>query len=274
MSDASRVPQRAARNTFHLGVYSTPRSSSRSSHRETVLIQVVARAKTHPVVMASHAFASHHAGVAWRGGGTLMDNSRDKNNGRKFPAIIAGAMRRGEEASVDITTTDPVAVTTPIEVSASSSTVPRRGALLGAAGAAAAAFSAFVVAPAGPALAGNLFEAYAEGDLASKGKIFMGPIGLSFERLTKLQAKESTMSVEELAQALGGATLDCLNPRGSLAAYSNVRVVCTIKILRRSATVGPAVKNAPDSDEAVNVVAAEQKLLVRTTDTSDPDAFI
>jgi hypothetical protein len=68
------------------------------------------------------------------------------------------------------------------------------------------------------------------------------------------------IAVDELAEALGKATLDCLNPRGPLAAYSNVRDVCTLKILVRSATSGPAVTNAPDSEEAVNVVAATKRL--------------
>jgi len=33
----------------------------------------------------------------------------------------------------------------------------------------------------------------------------------------------------EVGAALGTATLDCINPRGPLAAYANVREVCTLR---------------------------------------------
>ena len=135
----------------------------------------------HIVVMASHAFASRHAVVAR--GGALMNNknNNNNNNGRRKFATVAGVIRRGEQP-VDITSTDQI-VATPIDVSAS--IVPRRGALVGAA---AAALSVFV-APAGPALAGNPLESFAEGQLASKGKLFMVRF-LYKERLQSLYTGE------------------------------------------------------------------------------------
>ena len=117
---------------------------------------------------------------------------------------------------------------------------PRRAALAGV-------LSAAFIAPATPAIAGNPFSDFADAQLASKARLFMGPLQLTSDRLAELRAAESNLSVEDLAQTLGAATLDCMNPRGPLAAYANVRDVCTLKILLRSATEGPAVRNAPDS---------------------------
>ena len=131
----------------------------------------------------------------------------------------------------------------------------RRDALIGA-----FSFSATVLAPAAPALA-NPFDDFAAAKLARQGKLFMGPLALSMERLAVLQKNEASMSVEELAAAIAGVTLDCNNPRGPLAAYSNVRDVCTMKILVRSVTIGPAQTNAKDSEESINAVAALKRLL-------------
>jgi len=136
------------------------------------------------------------------------------------------------------------------DIAASSSPASsRRAALFGVASAA-----AFAVAPAGPALANPL-----DGLLAAKAlqnaKFFMGPLALTKERLTELQKTETQLTVEELATKLGLATLDCLNPGGVLAAYANVRAVCTLRILLNSVTNGPAMKNDPDSLEAKAAVA-------------------
>eukprot|EP00740_Mantoniella_antarctica_P002128 CAMPEP_0181356368 /NCGR_PEP_ID=MMETSP1106-20121128/4389_1 /TAXON_ID=81844 /ORGANISM="Mantoniella antarctica, Strain SL-175" /LENGTH=267 /DNA_ID=CAMNT_0023469157 /DNA_START=60 /DNA_END=863 /DNA_ORIENTATION=- len=111
-----------------------------------------------------------------------------------------------------------------------------------------------------PLARANPFDDFAEGQLANKAKFFMGPPALSLERLDALQASEVTLTVDELAVVLGKATLDCLNPRGPLAAYANVRDVCTLNILVRSVTKGPAVTNAAASAEAMAVTAAARDL--------------
>ena len=131
---------------------------------------------------------------------------------------------------------------------------PRRAALAGV-------LSAAFIAPATPAIAGNPFSDFADAQLASKARLFMGPLQLTSDRLAELRAAESNLSVEDLAQTLGAATLDCMNPRGPLAAYANVRDVCTLKILLRSATEGPAVRNAPDSP--LSIAAASSFLALQ-----------
>ena len=68
------------------------------------------------------------------------------------------------------------------------------------------------------------------------------------------------MDVAALAEALGAATLDCLNPRGPLAAYASVRDVCTLRILVKSATLGPAARHAPEDPETRRVLAALDEL--------------
>ena len=55
------------------------------------------------------------------------------------------------------------------------------------------------------------------------------------------------MDILTLADALGAATLDCLNPRGPLAAYASVRDVCA-RDLVKSATLGPAAGARRDAD--------------------------
>ena len=106
----------------------------------------------------------------------------------------------------------------------------------------------------------NPFEDFQQSQLASKSKIFIGPVALTYERLVALQKTENEMDVDTLAESLGAATLDCLNPRGPLAAYANVRDVCTLKILVKSATRGPAAVHASDSAEFINVTNALEQL--------------
>ena len=64
------------------------------------------------------------------------------------------------------------------------------------------------------------------------------------------------MDVAALADALGAATLDCLNPRGPLAAYASVRDVCTLRILVKSATPGPPRGTRPRTFETRRVLAS------------------
>jgi len=89
----------------------------------------------------------------------------------------------------------------------------------------------------------------------------MGPLQLTRDRLDELERTEASMNVDDLAVALGKATLDCLNPRGPLAQYAQVRDVCTLSILVKSATKGPAVTNADDSPESTAVRAAANALV-------------
>ena len=84
----------------------------------------------------------------------------------------------------------------------------------------------------------------------------MGPLQTTLERLRALRDAEAAMDVAALADALGAATLDCLNPRGPLAAYASVRDVCTLRILVKSATLGPAARHAPEDAETRRVLAS------------------
>jgi hypothetical protein len=81
------------------------------------------------------------------------------------------------------------------------------------------------------------------------------------DRLVALERVESTLAAEDLVRELGKATLDCVNPRGPLASYANVRDVCTLNILVKSATSGPAVINPPGTIENADVVAAQEALI-------------
>ena len=71
------------------------------------------------------------------------------------------------------------------------------------------------------------------------------------------------LDVDDAREALTKATLDCATPRDSLKAYSNARDVCTLSILTRSVTKGPAARNADDSQESMAVYDA----LERTKDS-------
>ena len=131
--------------------------------------------------------------------------------------------------------------------------LPRRRAFLGALG------SAFAVSSASNARA-SPFDDFAASQLQAKSKIFMGPLQTTLERLRALRDAEAAMDVAALAEALGAATLDCLNPRGPLAAYASVRDVCTLRILVKSATLGPAARHAPEDPETRRVLAALDEL--------------
>ena len=80
--------------------------------------------------------------------------------------------------------------------------------------------AAFAFLPPGPALAGeggSFLRDIQDGNLARKARLFMGPLQLTRDRLDELERTEASMNVDDLAVALGKATLDCLNPRGPLA---------------------------------------------------------
>ena len=108
---------------------------------------------------------------------------------------------------------------------------------------------------------GSFLRDIQDGNLARKARLFMGPLQLTRDRLDELERTEASMNVDDLAVALGKATLDCLNPRGPLAQYAQVRDVCTLSILVKSATKGPAVVNADDSRETAAVRAAANALV-------------
>ena len=76
------------------------------------------------------------------------------------------------------------------------------------------------------------------------------------DRLVALERVESTLAAEDLVRELGKATLDCVNPRGPLASYANVRDVCTLRILVKSATLGPAARHAAEDPETRRVLAS------------------
>ena len=67
------------------------------------------------------------------------------------------------------------------------------------------------------------------------------------------------LDVDDAREALTKATLDCATPRDSLKAYSNARDVCTLSIVTRSVTKGPAARNADDSQESMAVYDALER---------------
>ena len=163
--------------------------------------------------------------------------------------VVSGSSSSGEETALARIASRPDASST------------RRAALLSSA--------ALLLAPSHPALAGeasNFLSDLADGGLARKARLFMGPLQLTRDRLDELEELEAQLNVDDLAVALGKATLDCLNPRGALAQYAQVRDVCTLSILVKSATKGPAVTNADDSAETVAVRAAANALVTSYDD--------
>jgi hypothetical protein len=85
----------------------------------------------------------------------------------------------------------------------------------------------------------------------------LGPIALARGRLAALRREldddAATLDDAALRERLTSATLDCTNPRDSLEMYSNAREVCTLAILARSATSGPAARRDAASRESVDV---------------------
>lgn len=133
--------------------------------------------------------------------------------------VVSGSSSSGEETAPARIASRPDASST------------RRAALLSSA--------ALLLAPSHPALAGeasNFLSDLADGGLARKARLFMGPLQLTRDRLDELEELEAQLNVDDLAVALGKATLDCLNPRGALAQYAQVRDVCTLSILVKVST--------------------------------------
>ena len=172
--------------------------------------------------------------------------------GARLPRESARSRRFASSARAVRSASDPEAES-PRARARAPSALPRRHALLGALG------SALAASPASSARA-SPFDDFAASQLQAKSKIFMGPLQTTLERLRALRDAESAMDVAALAEALGAATLDCLNPRGPLAAYASVRDVCTLRILVKSATLGPAARHAPDDPETKHVLAALDEL--------------
>jgi len=108
-----------------------------------------------------------------------------------------------------------------------------------------------------PARAANPFEALGAARRATNARFLMGPVALSRARLTNLRRDVVDYAdVDALEKKIAEATLDCLQPRGILDSYSKVKDVCTLSILARSATDGPASFNDPSSAESIDVYAA------------------
>ena len=168
--------------------------------------------------------------------------------GARLPRASARSRRFASSARAARSASDPESASSRARARATAA-LPRRRALLGALG-----ISLGGALPASHARA-SPFDDFAASQLQAKSKIFMGPLQTTLERLRALRDAEAAMDVAALAEALGAATLDCLNPRGPLAAYASVRDVCTLRILVKSATLGPATRHAPEDPETRRVLA-------------------
>ena len=170
--------------------------------------------------------------------------------GARLPRASARSRRFASSARAARSASDPESASSRARARATAA-LPRRRALLGALG-----ISLGGALPASHARA-SPFDDFAASQLQAKSKIFMGPLQTTLERLRALRVAEAGGSdAAALAEALGAATLDCLNPRGPLAAYASVRDVCTLRILVKSATLGPAARHAPEDPETRRVLAA------------------
>ena len=169
--------------------------------------------------------------------------------GARLPRASARSRRFASSARAARSASDPESASSRARARATAA-LPRRRALLGALG-----ISLGSALPASHARA-SPFDDFAASQLQAKSKIFMGPLQTTLERLRALRDAEAAMDVAALADALGAATLDCLNPRGPLAAYASVRDVCTLRILVKSATLGPAARHAPEDAETRRVLAS------------------
>ena len=169
--------------------------------------------------------------------------------GARLPRASARSRRFASSARAARSASDPESASSRARARATAA-LPRRRALLGALG-----ISLGSALPASHARA-SPFDDFAASQLQAKSKIFMGPLQTTLERLRALRVAEAGGSdAAALAEALGAATLDCLNPRGPLAAYASVRDVCTLRILVKSATLGPAARHAPEDPETRRVLA-------------------
>lgn len=169
--------------------------------------------------------------------------------GARLPRASARSRRFASSARAARSASDPESASSRARARATAA-LPRRRALLGALG-----ISLGSALPASHARA-SPFDDFAASQLQAKSKIFMGPLQTTLERLRALRDAEAAMDDAALADALGAATLDCLNPRGPLAAYASVRDVCTLRILVKSATLGPAARHAPEDAETRRVLAS------------------
>lgn len=169
--------------------------------------------------------------------------------GARLPRASARSRRFASSTRAARSASDPESASSRARARATAA-LPRRRALLGALG-----ISLGSALPASHARA-SPFDDFAASQLQAKSKIFMGPLQTTLERLRALRDAEAAMDVAALADALGAATLDCLNPRGPLAAYASVRDVCTLRILVKSATLGPAARHAPEDAETRRVLAS------------------
>lgn len=169
--------------------------------------------------------------------------------GARLPRASARSRRFASSTRAARSASDPESASSRARARATAA-LPRRRALLGALG-----ISLGSALPASHARA-SPFDDFAASQLQAKSKIFMGPLQTTLERLRALRDAEAAMDVAALADALGAATLDCLNPRGPLAAYASVRDVCTLRILVKSATLGPAARHAPEDSETRRVLAS------------------
>lgn len=106
------------------------------------------------------------------------------------------------------------------------------------------------------------FDDLASAKRRTNAKFLAGPVATARARLAALRRDlvvNGGLDVDDAREALTKATLDCATPRDSLKAYSNARDVCTLSIVTRSVTKGPAARNADDSQESMAVYDALER---------------
>jgi len=92
----------------------------------------------------------------------------------------------------------------------------------------------------------------------SNAKFLVGPIRLVRQRMFNVLTltEGSSPQYGEAQEALRKASLDCLEPAVGLQGFAKVRDVCTLSIVYKSVTKGPAAKHDPDSAEYKEATAS------------------
>jgi len=94
----------------------------------------------------------------------------------------------------------------------------------------------------------------------TNAKFVVGPVATARARVAALrrdvEVNGDVLDERALGERMISCSLDCTEPRGVLGAYAKGREVCTLGILARSVTRGPAAKNEEGTEEYVNVTTA------------------
>ena len=179
---------------------------------------------------------------------TSSSSSSSSSNHRR--AIIARATPARDDDDVD----DGASLSS-VELTTTTTTT-RRASLLALTTMTTTMFATTRTARASP------FDDLAAAKRRTNAKFLVGPVATSRARLAALRREVSQnddLDVADAREALTKATLDCTTPRDALKAYSNARDVCTLSILARSVTKGPAARNADDSQESMAVYDALER---------------